>query len=135
MTSTLRIITSTEHLRNSDERRRLRLPDGRWRPRRHRPHTILGSPRSAIPFLGPAVLGVLLLLLIPFVWSIYRSFMGNGSAGFVGFDNYVTMFQDPNLQLSLLNTFIWAIGSLLLPVVFGLGVAVMTSAMKLGAIA
>ena len=45
------------------------------------------------------------------------------------------MFQDPNIQLSLLNTFIWAIGALILPVLFGLGIAIMTSAMKLGSVA
>jgi multiple sugar transport system permease protein len=90
---------------------------------------------SAAPFFGAAALFVGIVLLVPFGYTVIRSFIGTGDEGFVGVDNYVTMFQDPNIQLSLLNTFIWAIAALLLPVVFGLSIAIMTSGMKLGAVA
>jgi len=105
------------------------------RRRADRPYRELRDRLSATPFLGAAALFVGIVLLLPFGWTIIRSFFGTGVEGFVGFDNYVEMFQDPNIQLSLLNTFIWAIGALLLPVVFGLGIAVLTSAMRLGAVA
>ncbi|UNK70499.1 sugar ABC transporter permease [Microbacterium sp. H1-D42] len=90
---------------------------------------------AAIPFVGAALAVVGIVLLAPFVYTIYRSFLGNGGSGFVGFDNYVAMFRDPALQRSMINTLMWAIGSLILPVGFGLAIAVMTSAMKLGAVA
>ncbi|MFE6736542.1 carbohydrate ABC transporter permease [Microbacterium sp. NPDC057650] len=90
---------------------------------------------AAIPFVGLGLLVVGVVLLLPFVFTIYRSFVGNADAGFVGLDNYVTMFRDPALQRSMVNTLMWAIGSLILPVGLGLGIAVMTSAMKLGAVA
>ena len=91
--------------------------------------------RAAIPFVGAALAVVGIVLLAPFVYTIYRSALGNGGSGFVGLDNYVTMFRDPALQRSMINTLMWAVGSLILPVGFGLTIAVMTSAMKLGAAA
>ena len=105
------------------------------RRRTGRPHYELRDRLSAAPFFGAAALFVGIVLLVPFVYTTVRSFIGDGGAGFVGFDNYVTMFNDPNIQLSLLNTLIWAIGALILPVLFGLGIAIMTSSMKLGAVA
>lgn len=90
---------------------------------------------AAAPFFLAALLFVGIVLLVPFAYTIIRSFIGSGGQGFVGFANYVTMFQDPNIQLSLLNTVFWAIGSLIIPVGLGLGVAVMTSSMRLGGVA
>jgi multiple sugar transport system permease protein len=104
-------------------------------PRKHtRPRYERRDRLAAAPFFGAALLFVGIVLLIPFLYTIVRSFFGSGDVGFVGLGNYVTMFQDPNLQRSLLNTVIWAIGSLIIPVVLGLGIAVMTSSMKLGAV-
>ena len=88
---------------------------------------------SAIPFLLPAVGFVGVILLIPFVYTIVRSFYGRGDYGFVGLDNYVQMFTDPYLQHSLLNTLIWTLGALVLPVGLGLLLAVITHSMKAGA--
>lgn len=116
--------TTTRAQRRRTERRRTGLP-----------HYELRDRLSAAPFFGAAALFVGIVLLLPLGYTVVRSFIGRGDEGFVGFDNYVTMFQDPNIQLSLLNTFIWAIGALILPVLFGLGIAVMTSGMKLGAVA
>ena len=90
----------------------------RARSRRgHKPHYELRDRLSAAPFFGAAALFVGIVLLVPLGYTIVRSFIGSGGEGFVGFDNYVTMFQDPNIQLSLLNTFIWAIGALILIIV------------------
>ena len=105
------------------------------RRRTGKPHYEVRDRLSSAPFFGAAALFVGIVLLVPFVYTIVRSFFADGGGGFVWFDNYVTMFQDPNIQLSLLNTFIWAIGALILPVLFGLGIAIMTSSMKLGAVA
>lgn len=120
-------ITETELLTTHPDRgrRQARPPGGH----EHR------ARFAAIPYIGAALAVVALVLLIPFGYTVYRSFMGNGGAGFVGLDNYATMFRDPALQRSMTNTLLWAVGSLILPVGLGLGIAVMTSAMKLGAVA
>ena len=89
---------------------------------------------SAAPFLIAPVALVGIVLLVPLGYTVVRSFFHNGGAGFAGLDNYAAMLKDPNLRLSLLNTLIWAIGSLVLPVVLGLGIAVMTSGMRLGSV-
>lgn len=124
MTSTVHAAPSPKELKSAPDRRR---------PSAQRPYRAMGTPKSAIPYLAPAVIVVMVLLLIPFAWSIWRSFMGTGASGFVGFDNYTKMFQDDALQRSLLNTFIWAVGSLVLPVGMGLAIAAMTVEMRLGA--
>ncbi|GAA4343417.1 carbohydrate ABC transporter permease [Microbacterium rhizosphaerae] len=103
--------------------------------RRSEPRYERRDRMAAAPFFLAALLVVGIVLLIPFVYTIIRSFIGSGDEGFVGFANYVTMFEDPNLQLSLFNTVFWAIGSLIIPVVLGLGIAVMTSSMRLGGVA
>jgi len=89
---------------------------------------------SAVPFLIAPVALVGIVLLLPLGYTVVRSFFLNGGGGFAGLDNYAAMLKDPNLRLSLLNTLIWAIGSLILPVVLGLGIAVMTSGMRLGSV-
>lgn len=86
-------------------------------------------------FLGPAVVTVGAVLLIPFGYTIVRSFFSSGSGEFAGLANYGTIFTDPTLQRSLFNTVFWAVGALVLPVTAGLLIAVMTNSMKLGALA
>lgn len=74
-----------------------------------------------------------IVLLVPFVVTIYRSFFSDAlEPTFVGFANYWALFTDPVLVHSLVNTLMWVIGSLLLPVGLGLAVAVMTSTMRGG---
>ncbi|HEU5223825.1 MAG TPA: sugar ABC transporter permease [Candidatus Lumbricidophila sp.] len=90
---------------------------------------------AAIPFFGISLTIVAVVLLAPFAYTLIRSFLGRGDeGGFVGLDNYVKVFNDPFLLKSFANTIIWALGALVIPVALGLGIAVMTSSMKLGAV-
>ena len=50
----------------------------------------------------------------------------------VGCRNYVTLFTDPDFGQSLLNTLMWVAGTLLLPVLIGLLLAVLTNSVTLG---
>lgn len=80
-------------------------------------------------FLIPAMVLVGVLLILPFLWTLYLSlteYGGLGEARFVGFDNYVRLLEDPILLRSLANTVMWVVGSLLLPVGLGLFIAVLT---------
>lgn len=88
-------------------------------------------------FLAPAVVLVLLFLVVPFVSTISRSFFDdNGfTRRWVGLENYRAMFADPAFGQSVLNTFLWVVGTLLLPVGIGLAIAVGTWKLRLGGLA
>ncbi|WIB59638.1 sugar ABC transporter permease [Curtobacterium sp. MCLR17_007] len=88
-------------------------------------------------FLAPSVVLVVALLVVPFLFTIYRSFFDDN--GFtrsrVGVENYRAMFADPAFGQSVLNTAMWVVGTLLLPVGIGLAIAVATWKLKLGGLA
>ena len=82
----------------------------------------------ATPFLTPAVLYLALLTLFPFVYNVILSTTRNNLArptqtGFVGFDNYVTLFGDRLFQIAIGQTFLVAAGSIVLELVLGFLVA------------
>lgn len=96
-----------------------------------------GSPTDrarSIPFLIPAVALVGIMLLVPFIATVYQSLTNDDgfNAEFIGFDNYVRLVQDPMFGQSVLNTVMWTVGTLILPVGIGLVIAVFTSQMKAG---
>ncbi|WP_328904208.1 sugar ABC transporter permease [Streptomyces sp. NBC_00441] len=79
-------------------------------------------------FLAPAVLLVAGLLLTPFVMTLYRGFFSDSRvSGFTWFTNYGLFFSDPVLAKSVENTLMWVVGTVALPLVLGLGIAVMTN--------
>lgn len=93
--------------------------------------------RTAAGYLFPAVALVAVVLLVPMAVTVWRSLFGDASLDpdFVGLGNYASVYQDEILARSLVNTLIWVVGSLLLPVGAGLAVAVMTSAARWGRLA
>lgn len=98
------------------------------------------GPRSVLAialFLAPAVVLVAVLMIAPFLDTAYRSFFAdNGfTRTFVGLDNYATLFTSPNFAQTLLNTLMWVAGTLALPVLIGLLIAVGTHGLRWGAIA
>ncbi|MBF8174518.1 sugar ABC transporter permease [Streptomyces olivaceus] len=87
-------------------------------------------------FMAPAVLLVTLFLLAPFVWTVYRSFFSDTrTAPFGWFDNYALFASDPALARSIQNTLMWVVGTVALPFVLGLAIAVMTNAGRLSRLA
>ncbi|HVX07581.1 sugar ABC transporter permease [Humibacter sp.] len=92
-----------------------------------------GYQRSAWAFMGPGVVLVLLAMYIPVVYTMYLSLTdsnGLDTPRFVGFQNYVTMFSDPSFLVSLMNTAIWVVGTLIIPVGVGLLVAYLSFGLK-----
>ena len=82
--------------------------------------------RDAWAFMGPGVAVVLLALYVPVLYTVYLSFTeydGLGDPEWIGVANYVEMFQDPAILVSILNTLAWVGGTLLVPVGLGLIVA------------
>lgn len=88
---------------------------------------------SARGFVLPALAIVAVMLYVPFLWTSYLSFTeynGLGEPEFVGLDKYREMFSDAGILVSLRNTAIWVIGTLLLPVGLGLLLAVLAHGLK-----
>jgi multiple sugar transport system permease protein len=92
---------------------------------------------AASAFIGPATVFVGLVLLLPMAWTIGTSFTRyNGvTMHWAGLDNYTRLLTDPGFGQSLLNTLMWSVGSLVLPVALGLLIAVVTQGSRLGTIA
>lgn len=85
-------------------------------------------------FLLPALFLVGTLLLASGVFTAVISFTSwnlIGSPEPVGLDNYSRVLSDPTVQNSLRNTLIWVVGSLLLPVLGGLLLAVFLESVPL----
>lgn len=98
-------------------------PANAWRRRRER--------LTAGGFMAPAVLLVTVFLLVPFVWTIYRGFFSDSrTSGFSWFGNYTRFVSDPALSRSIVNTAMWVVGTVLLPLVLGLAIACMTNATR-----
>jgi multiple sugar transport system permease protein len=73
---------------------------------------------------------------LPLLWTVFLSFTeynGLGSPKLVGFSNYVEMFEDPDFLNSMFNTLLWVVGTLIVPVGLGLGLALLTFNLKGGA--
>lgn len=84
-------------------------------------------------FIAPALILCGVLLYAPFLYTSYLSlteFNGLGEPEFVGLDKYGELVSDPNILQSMLNTLMWVIGTLVLPVGLGLLIAVLAHGLK-----
>lgn len=67
-------------------------------------HSVLGDRKSIVILLAPALLVYTLVMLVPSLWSLGLTFFeGNALFGFqpVGIDNFVKLFNDPQVLESL----------------------------------
>lgn len=90
---------------------------------------------AARGFVAPGVLLIAVLLYLPLLWTIFLSFTeydGLGDPEWVGFENYIEMWDDAALIQSSLNTLIWVVGTLVIPVGLGLLLAMTTFGLKGG---
>ncbi|MBK0332910.1 sugar ABC transporter permease [Brachybacterium sp. MASK1Z-5] len=81
-------------------------------------------------FIAPAVLYLLLFYGYPIVKNVVMSFQAydfstffNGSAPFVGLDNYATALSNPIFLKALANTGLFTVGSIIGQFVIGLGLS------------
>ena len=83
--------------------------------------------QRAIPyaFLLPALLLLGVMLVYPTVQTIHFSFADADSEAYVGFQNYVDVFNDPAFRESILNNLLWLIIVPAASVLIGLAVAVL----------
>lgn len=67
---------------------------------------------SPLVYILPAAIIVIVFRLIPIILSFILSFFNwtiQGPEGFIGFENYVKLFHDPQFWHSLINTFYLAV--------------------------
>ncbi|WP_245237145.1 carbohydrate ABC transporter permease [Paenibacillus ihuae] len=76
-------------------------------------------------FIGPAILLMAWLLLFPIFRTVYLSFMDAGSIRFVGLANYVAVFTERSLLLTLRNNLMWVAAGTFFSVGFGLAIAIL----------
>lgn len=79
-------------------------------------------------FLAPALVFFIGFVLLPMAIGVFTSFFKYTMKEFrfIGLGNYITMFQDPVWQKSLVNTLVLVIGSVPIVVFFALFVASLT---------
>jgi trehalose/maltose transport system permease protein len=87
-----------------------------------------GNPeqRAAYYMVLPALITILLVAFWPVVYSIWLSLHQatiTALGPFVGFENYVEMFQNPDFLVGLRNTVIFTVASVAMEFVIGLGIA------------
>ena len=84
---------------------------------------------SALGFMAPALVLVCALLLYPVAFNIYMSFTDwrkfKGLETFIGFKNYERLFGQIYFAEAAFNTMIWVVASLIVPVLLGLGIAIL----------
>ncbi len=75
-------------------------------------------------FLLPAGILLTVGLIYPAINTTVLSFFNRNSQEFVGFDNFVWMFTQPSIQITLINTLIWVALVPTLSTIIGLAYAV-----------
>ncbi len=81
-------------------------------------------------FVGPAIVVITVYLLYPAVDTIIRSFKDARSDNFVGLDNYIYIFTDPNMLTVLRNNLLWLVFVTGFSVGLGLVIAVMVDRIR-----
>ncbi|MGO2051533.1 sugar ABC transporter permease [Arthrobacter sp. MYb211] len=82
---------------------------------------------SSVPWIGPALLLILAMVVYPAGYMIYNSTRKISSVGTdlhsVGLDNFVTVFQDPALPRIMINTVVWVLSVVVITVLLSLALA------------
>jgi multiple sugar transport system permease protein len=104
-------------------------------PRRHRLRRRLDA-LSALGFLAPGLIGLVVFLILPLVASLVLSFTNwklLGQTRFIGFDNFVNVLTiDPVFWQVLGNTVLFTIEYLVLNIIISVGLAVAISNLRWG---
>jgi len=90
---------------------------------------------SGIAFTAPAILLLLVGLLYPAGRTALQSVLDASSSGFVGLDNYIRIFTQPDLVIVLRNTLLWVVITPILATAIGLVYAVLVDRTRFEAVA
>ncbi len=75
-------------------------------------------------FLSPAVLLLAIGLVIPTIQTTVQSFMNSRGTAFIGLDNFIWVFTQPEAIRTVLNTIVWVLVAPLVSTIAGLAYAV-----------
>jgi alpha-glucoside transport system permease protein len=75
-------------------------------------------------FLAPAVLLLAIGLVIPTLQTTVQAFMNSRGTAFIGFDNFIWVFTQPEAVRTVLNTIVWVLIAPLVSTIAGLAYAV-----------
>jgi alpha-glucoside transport system permease protein len=81
-------------------------------------------------FVGPAVAILFWYLAFPAVRTFWLSLNNRNSTEFVGVQNYLAVFKDPNMRIAFANNALWILIGATLTVLLGLVVAVLADRSK-----
>jgi alpha-glucoside transport system permease protein len=88
------------------------------------------SRLALVIFLLPALILVMTGLGIPAIQTFMESFKNADSSHWVGFNNYINAFKDPEVRLSFFNTIAWIAICPVIVTSLGLSLATMLNKMK-----
>ncbi|UFR04176.1 sugar ABC transporter permease [Streptomyces sp. Go40/10] len=92
-----------------------------------------GTRRTvAALFLLPALVLLGALVVYPIGYSLVRSFSNASGDGFVGIDNYKTLFTDDGIRTALKNNVLWVVFAPTVSTALGLVFAVLTERVRWG---
>lgn len=81
-------------------------------------------------FAGPAILAISVYLIYPALVTIQYSFANDQTTAYIGFQNYIDLFQDPTFISALFNNLLWIIIVPAVTVVAGLLVAILADRLQ-----
>lgn len=90
----------------------------------------IGRKNAGYLFLAPSLSGVLVLVLLPFLDVIRRSFTTAVAGKFIGFSNYSTIFFNKAFQLAVWNTVRFTFACIPLLLILGLVVSLLLNQLK-----
>ncbi len=79
-----------------------------------------------VGFLSPAILLLAIGLVIPTIQTTVQAFMNSRGTRFIGFENFVWVFTQPEAVRTVLNTIVWVLVAPLVSTIAGLAYAVFT---------
>lgn len=82
-----------------------------------------GSLFTIVAFLAPALLLVLIGLVVPTIQTFFQSFLNSTGTAFVGLDNFLWVFTQPQGVRTIINTIIWVLIAPAVSTVAGLAYA------------
>ena len=94
-----------------------------------------GDTKVAITLLLPTVLALVVGLVYPAGRTIVLSFFDAAGTGFIGIDNYATIFTDSDQRVVLRNTFLWVVVTPFVATAVGLLYAILIDRARLEAFA
>ncbi|MGH3715377.1 MAG: ABC transporter permease subunit [Micromonosporaceae bacterium] len=89
-----------------------------------------GGRLVAVLFLAPAMVVLVVLVVYPIFYTLFRSFFDADGEAFVGIDNYVEMFTSESTFTAIKNNVIWVVVAPTVVTALGLVFAVLTERVK-----